>query len=189
MSVSPYLDIHSVTVATISRNTLLIPIKIATAKNEETVEISALIDSGAGGKFIDQNFAKKFKIHKLDEPFKALNVDGTENKRGTIKYYVNLKFTVGNQTFEEQLLVTGLGKQKITLGFPWLTKHNPMIDWKTGKVEWKTHVPRTLKIKRNPKASIEIEEPNDEEHKNHTLNPLDDNSSILIELLEKLRTR
>ena len=100
-SVYPCLDIHSVTVATIARNTLSIPIKVATGKNEETVEIPALIDSGAGGKFIDQNFAKQFKINKLDKPLKAYNVDGTENKRGKIRHYVNLKFTIGNRTFNE----------------------------------------------------------------------------------------
>ena len=45
-----------------------------------------MINSGAGGKFIDQNFARnsRMKIQNLDEPLKALNVDGTENKRGTI---------------------------------------------------------------------------------------------------------
>ena len=84
MSVSPILEIHSVTVATISRNTLSIPIEIATAQVNKTVETSALIDSGAGGKFIDQNFAQKFEIHKLDQPLKVYNVDGTENKKGTI---------------------------------------------------------------------------------------------------------
>ena len=117
------------------------PIQIATETNKEIVEIPALVDSGAGGKFIDQNFAKKFKIHKLNEPFKAYNVNRTENKRGTIKYYVDLKFNIGTRIFNEQLLVTGLGKQKIILGFPWLTEHNPIIDWKTGTIEWKTPAP------------------------------------------------
>src|SRR5277367_5163874 len=66
------------------RNALSIPIQVAIEQSEETVETPALIDSGAGGKFIDQNFAKQFTIHKLDKPLKAYNVDGTENKRGKI---------------------------------------------------------------------------------------------------------
>jgi hypothetical protein len=33
--------------------------------------------------------------------------------------------------------VTGLGKQKIILGFPWLHKYNPNIDWKKGEVTFK----------------------------------------------------
>jgi hypothetical protein len=44
-------------------------------------------------------------------------------------------------------MVTGLGKQKIILGFPWLNEHNPDIDWRTGKFTWRT-TRRPLKIKR-----------------------------------------
>jgi hypothetical protein len=33
--------------------------------------------------------------------------------------------------------VTGLGKQKIILGFPWLHKYNPIIDWKKGEITLK----------------------------------------------------
>ena len=52
----------------------------------DRVETLGLIDSGAGGEFIDQNFARSsgFKFQKLEEPLKAMNVDGTENKWGTI---------------------------------------------------------------------------------------------------------
>ena len=58
----------------------------------ENVETLGLIDSGAKGKFIDQNFTKEsgFKTLKLEEPLRVLNVDGTENKRGTIKTTWNL---------------------------------------------------------------------------------------------------
>jgi hypothetical protein len=67
--------------------------------------------------FIDQN--KNFNINDLDEPVKAYNVDGTENKRGTINAYVNLEFSLGERKFKERFYVTGLGKQRIILGFPW----------------------------------------------------------------------
>src|ERR1700728_3353216 len=88
-SVSPSLDIYHVTTAMIHSNKLSIPIEM----NDfmvENVETLGLIDSGAGGKFIDQNFAKAagFEILKLEKPLRAFNVDGTENKKGTIKSYV-----------------------------------------------------------------------------------------------------
>jgi hypothetical protein len=75
-SVSPYLDVYSVTIANISQNSISIPIEIGS--NKRTVE--TLIDSGAGGLFIDQNYAKHFDINYLDKPVKAYNVDGMENK-------------------------------------------------------------------------------------------------------------
>src|ERR1700678_4663643 len=95
MSISPSLTIHSVTVGLMEQNTLFILIKIRTQKNGKSVE-KAMINSGARGKFIDQNFARnsRMKIQNLDEPLKALNVDGTENKRGTIRQYIDLEFAI-----------------------------------------------------------------------------------------------
>src|SRR5271168_133026 len=186
-SVSPYLDIYSVTIANVSRNSISIPINICSSK--QTVE--TLIDCGAGGAFIDQNFAKNFKVKSLDEPVKAYNVDETENKKGTIKSYVDLKFQLGNKTFNERFYVTGLGKQRIILGFPWLHKHNPIIDWKKGEISWKPikiDWRRLLeKGRKNRQAQQpKIEEVVDEEkRKNHTSIPLEQNrNEILIELLE-----
>ena len=105
----------------------------------ENIETLGLIDSGAGGKFIDQNFTKEsgFKTLKLEEPLRVLNVDGTENKRGTIKDYVELNLEINRRKSLEQLMVTGLGKEQIILGFPWLTDHNPDINWKTGRFSWR----------------------------------------------------
>ena len=105
----------------------------------ENVETLGLIDSGAGGKFIDQDFTKEsgFKTLKLEEPLRVLNVDGTENKRGTIRDYVELNLEINGRKSLEQLMVTGLGKEQIILGFPWLTDHNPDINWKTGRFSWR----------------------------------------------------
>ena len=52
------------------RNSLSVAIQTKN-DSEENVETLRLIDSGAGGEFIDQNFAKKagFKLQKLEEPF------------------------------------------------------------------------------------------------------------------------
>ena len=111
-------------------NSLSIPI-IVNCKKNETVETLALIDSGAGGKFIDQNYIKEsgFTLENLEEPLMAWNVDGTENKQGKITKYVNLNVTIHGRTKDIKMLVTGLGKQKIILGFPWLNDENPDIKW------------------------------------------------------------
>ena len=45
--------------------------------------------------------------------------------------------TINRRTMDIRLLVTGLGKQKIILGFPWLSQENPEINWKTGKFKWR----------------------------------------------------
>ena len=70
---------------------------------KETTEISVLLDSGAGGIFIDQNHAQKmnYELTEMEKPVKAYNVDGSENKKGTIKYYISLKFSLNKRTFKE----------------------------------------------------------------------------------------
>jgi Reverse transcriptase (RNA-dependent DNA polymerase) len=185
--VSPYLDVYSVTIANISQNSISVPINIGSSK--QTVE--TLIDSGTGGLFIDQNYAKNFDINYLDELVKADNVDGMENKWGMINTYINLEFTLGDRKFKECFYVTSLGKQRIILGFPWLHKYNPIIDWKKGEItfkpfqiDWRCLMVKGkwIQMEQQPK----IEEVVDEElTKNQmTLPIVEDKMGVFIELLE-----
>jgi predicted aspartyl protease len=59
---------------------------IATPEKNEPIKTQPLVDSGAGGIFIDQNYARKhrFNLAKLEYPITAQNVDRTKNKQGTI---------------------------------------------------------------------------------------------------------
>ena len=86
---------------------------------KETTETSALLDSGAGGIFIDKNHAQKmnYKLTEMEKLVKAYNINGTENKKGTIRHYIPLKFSLNGRTFEEQFYVTGLGKQRSSSDF------------------------------------------------------------------------
>jgi len=139
-SISPCLDIFNISTAKIESNSLSIPIQISGKTEKEIVETLALIDSGAGGEFIDQNYARNsgLDIQQLEKPLKVFNVDGTSNKRGTIKYFVQLDILVNGRQEKIKLLMTGLGKQRIILSFPWLNKHNPEINWQTGELNWRT---------------------------------------------------
>ncbi len=78
-SVSPSLPILSVLVARVSNKTISVLISLRELqKDNETVNLEALLDSGAGELFIDETFAKRndFTLHKLPEPLNAYNVDG-----------------------------------------------------------------------------------------------------------------
>ena len=113
---SPILDIFSVTVATIQSNSISLPITIETGENK-TVETLGLIDSRAGGQFIDQKYVDKMKLKTslLEKPLLARNVDGMKNKQGRITSFVELKLNINGKSIETRLLVTGLGKQRIIL--------------------------------------------------------------------------
>jgi hypothetical protein len=186
-SVSSYLDVYSVTMANIFQNSISVSINIGSSKQT----VKTLIDSGAGGLFIDQNFAKNFKINYLDEPVKAYNIDGTENKQGTINAYVNLEFKLGDRKCNKHFYVTGLGKQKVILEFPWLHKYNPIIDWKKGEItaksfwiNWRHLMEKGKWIWQEQQPKIE-EVVDDEEPNNRTTLPLEeDKLGVYIELLE-----
>src|ERR1700678_3782020 len=87
--------------------------------HKRSAETTALLDTGAGGKFIDQNYVRNQKIEtkELETPIEVFNVDGTPNKRGTITKYTRLNLTINGRTRTHRLLVTGLGKKKIILGY------------------------------------------------------------------------
>jgi Reverse transcriptase (RNA-dependent DNA polymerase)/RNase H-like domain found in reverse transcriptase len=118
-------------------------------------------------------------------------MDGTENKWGTINAYVNLKFTLGKWKFKEWFYVTGLGKQRIILGFPWLHKHNLIIDWKKGEItfkpfwiDWRRLLEKGKQIQQEQQPKIE-EVVDDEEPKNWTTLSLKENKmGAYIKLLE-----
>jgi len=114
-----------------------LPIRIS--HDGKIIETKALIDSGAGGTFMDQNFARKHRLplEKLEEPLIVFNVDGTQNKKGTITHFTELDVNFGTRMRKTWFLISRLGKQQLIFGFPWLEQENPIINWKLGTLEWK----------------------------------------------------
>ena len=96
-SASPTLSIAQCLVARVDNNSMNLPIKLSSEK-QKGIEIvdEGFLDCGAGGKFINQNYTrmKGIKTRTLKEPIWVYNVDGTPNKRGTIRYYVDLKIEI-----------------------------------------------------------------------------------------------
>ena len=80
-------------------------------------------------------------------------MDGTENKQGRITKYIILNVIIHGRMRNIRLLITGLGKWKIILGFPWLNDENPDINWRTGEFKWQ---PQLLKLKEPPKFGLWI---------------------------------
>jgi Retroviral aspartyl protease len=99
-SVSPSLSIEHVQVAQIKKNTMTVNILILgeSLGQKKSIETTTLLDTGAGGEFIDQNFVQnqKIKMKELKYPIEVFNVDGTPNKQGTITKYTWLDLTNSN---------------------------------------------------------------------------------------------
>ena len=118
-SVPPSITIDNVQVTEIGKNTMTLSIKISGENiNQKPVKTKALQDTGAGGKFIDQNFVwnQNIKMKDLEHPIEVFNVDGAPNKQGTTTKYTQLDLTINRCTRPHNLFVTGLGKQEDILG-------------------------------------------------------------------------
>ena len=91
---------------------MLLPVSISCKQSEKKIiETKAFLDTGAGGKFIDQNFVWKNKLEtrKLEKPITVYNMDGTKNKKGTIVKCVDVNLQIGDKIIPMELMVTGLG--------------------------------------------------------------------------------
>ena len=75
-----------------------------------------------------------FNLKELDVPILARNADGTENTKGKITQFVELIMGVGPHKERQRFLITGLGKARVFIGYDWLFKHNPEVDWRSQKV-------------------------------------------------------
>ena len=131
------LTVFSVILANMTSQSIRIPLTIDLSKTE-IIETLALIDSGAGGIFIHTDYAEQLGLKQipLDKSITAQNIDGTSNKRGLMTHYVLININVGERKLLIKAYVVGLGKESLILGFPWLQKYNPIIDWKTGKIQF-----------------------------------------------------
>jgi hypothetical protein len=99
---------------------------------------------------MNKKFVETYQIpqRRLPMEIMAQNIDGTSNKGGIIDSEVQVSFEIGSKTMEESFLVTDLGKQDAILGYPWLEKHNPEINWQNQVVDLGSmdKVPTAMKL-------------------------------------------
>src|SRR6266568_9363246 len=110
---------------------IMIPIHLKTTDTLEEVNSEAMVDSGATGDFIDEEFVERTKLptRRLSAPVPVYN------EAGSIDRVVDVLMTYERHSERILLAVTKLGKQSLILGMTWLGKHNPKIDFIAKKVE------------------------------------------------------
>jgi hypothetical protein len=120
------------------------------------VQTEALVDSGATTNFIDKEFVKQKNLatHKLASPYKVINADGTPNRAGQINEYVRAYVEIGDHKSTHYLFVTQLGNKDMMIGYSYLYKHNPTINWHKGEWEF-TRCPDTCTGKARKTRDVE----------------------------------
>ena len=123
---------------------ILIPVHLRTTDTMQEVNSEAMVDCGATGDFIDEEFVQRTELptRRLSSPIPVFNVDGTPNEAGSIDKVVDVLMTYNGHSERILLAVTKLGKQSMILGMTWLGKHNPEIDFTTKRVQMTRCSPR-----------------------------------------------
>lgn len=125
------------------------------------VKTPALIDSGAQATFINVRLLYKLAQHpkRLEHPIKVFNVDDSPNSQGGITHYVDLCYKWAQKERQIRAFVTNIGRHDIILGWDWLKKVNPEINWRTGEIIEPLDVPRVVTSEPEPKKTRKPEKP------------------------------
>ena len=106
-------------------------------EEEEGIVVDTLLDSGATGLVMSEEFVRKHKFRrtKLEKPVYVRNVNGILNYVGPIIDTVEVEvFFKGHKERTSIDIIRGQ-KWSVILGMPWLGCYNPEIDWKTGEIK------------------------------------------------------
>jgi hypothetical protein len=124
------------------------------SKRAKTV---ALLDSGATENFMNLEYAKylHLPIKVLPQLRKLFNVDGTQNRAGELKYYVDLNSRTGKRQTNLRYFLTDLGEHKVILGYPWFATAQPRIDWARGWIDY-SQLPIVLRSHDAAKAQFQV---------------------------------
>ena len=109
-----------------------LPLKLQTLNDGRFLSVKALLDSGSTGSCINKRFVEKNEIptKRMPRPIPIYNADGTLNKDGTIKEYVEVRMIIQDHVERIQFAVSNIGESDVFIGHEWLKKHNPKVDWR-----------------------------------------------------------
>uniref|UniRef100_A0A8C4DQ98 ribonuclease H n=1 Tax=Dicentrarchus labrax TaxID=13489 RepID=A0A8C4DQ98_DICLA len=99
--------------------------------------IAVLVDSGADESIMDQALALRLGLRpeKLSLPISASALDGHVLGRVTSQTNPVRMLLPGGHSETIQFLLLSTPSQPVILGYPWLRRHNPNIDWTTCSIQ------------------------------------------------------
>ena len=104
----------------------------------KTLNIITLLDSRCTRTTIDKRFAKEkgLKTYKLPVPILVYNVDRSINSAGSIREFTIIEMRIGDHSEQIAMAMSNLSTHPIFLGYDWLKKHNPQINWKVKTLQF-----------------------------------------------------
>src|SRR5258708_4147894 len=107
-----------------------------------------LLDSGSSHSFVNEAFVmnNRLKFSYLPNPIPLKMFDGSTPSNVSKKVWMPITFSTGEMHHLE-FFVTNLDKNySLVLGYDWLARHNPNIDWTETKI--------TFREPKNPKKEL-----------------------------------
>lgn len=105
--------------------------------NQQRCAVSAFVDSGAEQSLISKESVDRFSIptHELQTPLTVMSITGQNLTQIQLKT-LNIHLIIsGNHHKDNKFFVLDSPRAQLILGFPWLKKHNPMINRAEKRVE------------------------------------------------------
>jgi len=115
-------------------------------KNSKKLKIKALVDSRCTHTEINEQLAKKKRIQmkSINFSFEVFNANGTKNGEMTKVAPLEIKINRHKETLEAAVM--DLNGTDMFLGYDWLVKYNPEVNWKNGTIKF-TRYPGSCTMK------------------------------------------
>uniref|UniRef100_A0AAQ5YVE2 ribonuclease H n=1 Tax=Amphiprion ocellaris TaxID=80972 RepID=A0AAQ5YVE2_AMPOC len=133
--------------------------------NSETLPVPALVDSGAEEYFLYSNLVQQLGIPSipLDQPLIAQALNGVQLAQVTRKTSPIDLIIAGNHCEKVSFCVIDCSEPPVVLDYPWLTRHNPQLDWRKGEnFVWSPNCHRSCLQSALTLAAVEAATPPDQ---------------------------
>ena len=115
-------------------------------KNRKKLKVKALVDSRCTHTEINKQLVKdeRIQMKPINSLFKVFNTDGTKNREVT--RMAPLEIEINGHKEQLEAAVMNLNGMDIFLGYDWLVKHNPEVNWKNSTIRF-TRCPGSCTMK------------------------------------------
>jgi hypothetical protein len=106
--------------------------------HHKTGNTKTMVNSGCTHTCINEETVTQQAIPqvKLPKPIKCTNLDGSISGNKLITDFVKVNMNINSHKENIDAIVTRLDSADIFVGYDWLTKHNPMINWENGTIKF-----------------------------------------------------